>query len=140
MLRADPTDLNVIAWLLERQATAPSQVIAAVFQEPAVLAASLQALEKAVHENPVDHRLWRQLVLFELMNRGAEQQQQFADRAAALERTARERSQGDRPRPVGRDVSLRRPCERTDSRDLGHARWPRRGREDRCGATTSWAI
>lgn len=101
VLRADPSDLNVIAWLLERHAVAPSKVIATVFKEPAVLAASLQALEKAVHENPVDHRLWRQLaVLFGLMNRGADQQRQFADRAAALERTTRERSQA-----IGRVLS-----------------------------------
>ncbi|HEX7078831.1 MAG TPA: S16 family serine protease [Candidatus Eisenbacteria bacterium] len=92
VLRADPGDLNVIAWLLERQATTPSEPIAAVFREPAVLAEALQALERAVHDDPVDHRLWRQLsVLFGLMNRGADQQRQFADRAAALERRARER-------------------------------------------------
>lgn len=92
VLRADPADLNVIAWLLERQATTPSEPIAAVFREPAVLAEALQALERAVHDDPVDHRLWRQLsVLFGLMNRGADQQRQFADRAAALERRARER-------------------------------------------------
>jgi ATP-dependent Lon protease len=49
----------------------------------------------------VDFKLWRQLsVLFGLMNRGADQQKQFADRAAALERTARERSQA-----IGRVLS-----------------------------------
>lgn len=101
VLRADPADLNVIAWLLERQAASPSKAIAAVFQEPAVLAESLQALERAVHDSPVDYRLWRQLsVLFGLMNRGADQQKQFADRAAALERAARERSQA-----IGRVLS-----------------------------------
>lgn len=101
VLRADPSDLNVIAWLLERQAAAPSRAIAAVFKEPSVLAESLQALEKAVHDNPVDFRLWRQLsALFGLMNRGADQQKQFADRAAALERSARERSQA-----IGRVLS-----------------------------------
>lgn len=94
VLRADPSDLNVIAWLLERQAAAPSEAVAAVFREPEVLAESLQALEKSVHDNPIDHRLWRQLsTLFGLMNRGPDQQRQFADRADALERSARERSQ-----------------------------------------------
>jgi hypothetical protein len=94
VLRADPSDLNIIAWLLDRHAAAPSEAIAAAFREPAVLAESLQALEKAVHDNALDYRLWRHLsVLFGIMGRGADQQRQFADRAAALERSAHERSQ-----------------------------------------------
>jgi len=101
VLRADPSDRSVIAWLLDRHAISPSKAIAAVFQEPAVLAEALQSLEKAVHDNPVDHRLWRRLsILFNIMNRGPEQQKQFAERAAALERAARERSQA-----IGRVLS-----------------------------------
>ncbi|MGE5177224.1 MAG: S16 family serine protease [Hyphomicrobiales bacterium] len=94
VLRADPWDLDVIAWLLERHGAEASEEIADAFREPAVLAASLQALERAVHDEPMDHRLWRQLsVLFRIMGRGLDQERQFAERADALERTARERAE-----------------------------------------------
>jgi tetratricopeptide (TPR) repeat protein len=92
-LRADPTDGNVIAWLLDREQRAPSKQIESVFQEKAILADVLRHLENAVHDAPNDVRAWRRLAtLFRFLPGKETQQAQFAERAQLLEKSALERS------------------------------------------------
>jgi tetratricopeptide (TPR) repeat protein len=92
-LRADPADVNVIAWLLDHEAQGRSKPIAAAFREKAILADVLQTLEGAVHDAPNDVRSWRRLsTLFRFLPGKETQQAQFAERAAVLERTALEKS------------------------------------------------
>ncbi|HXL14801.1 MAG TPA: S16 family serine protease, partial [Methylomirabilota bacterium] len=93
-LRSDPTDPDVIAWLLDRWAATKSKTIAALFRDESVLAPVLETLERAVHDTPGDPRLWRRLeTLFTVQDGDRPQARQFAERAAVLERTAKERSQ-----------------------------------------------
>ena len=94
-LRDDPGDLPVIAWLLDRWKKHKSRAIAAAFREDSILAPVLETLEHAVHDAPGDPRLWRRLeTLFSLREGDHPQTRQFADRAAALERSSKERAQG----------------------------------------------
>ena len=100
-LREDPTDPYVIAWLLDRWAQTKAKSVATLFREEKILAPVLETLEKAVHDSPGDHRLWRRLAtLFELQEGDHPQAGQFAERAAVLERASKERSQA-----IGRVLS-----------------------------------
>lgn len=92
-LRADPTDGNVLAWLLDRETRARSKQIESALREKAILADVLRTLENAVHDAPNDVRAWRRLAtLFRFLPEKETQQAQFAERAQVLERSALEKS------------------------------------------------
>jgi tetratricopeptide (TPR) repeat protein len=101
VLRDDPTDIHVIARVLDMEAQQPSPVLEDLLQDPKVMAPVLEALESAVHTTPDDFRLWKRLAtLFHLQPGESPQYRRFADRAEALERSSRERS-----RTIGRVLS-----------------------------------
>jgi tetratricopeptide (TPR) repeat protein len=101
VLRDDPTDIHVIARVLDMQAQHPSPVLEELLRDPKVMAPVLEALESAVHTTPDDFRLWKRLATLFLIQRGeSPQYRRFADRADALERSSRERS-----RTIGRVLS-----------------------------------
>jgi tetratricopeptide (TPR) repeat protein len=101
VLRDDPTDVHVIARVLDLQAQSASPVLEELLREPSVMAPVLETLESAVHTTPNDHRLWRRLAtLFEIQRGETPQYQRFVERAEALERSSRERS-----RTIGRVLS-----------------------------------
>lgn len=100
-LREDPTDRHVIGWLLDWWGRTRSKSITALFRDETMLAQVLQKLESAVHDTPGDYRVWRRLaLLFAIQDGRQPQERQFADRAAVLERSTKERAQA-----VGRALS-----------------------------------
>ena len=91
-LRADPSDRNVIAWVLDREAESPSKAIEDAFRDKAILAEVLETLEGAVHDAPNDFRTWRRLAtLFRFIEGKEDQHRHLSERAAILEKTAVER-------------------------------------------------
>lgn len=101
VLRDDPTDIHVIARLLDLQAHKPLPDLEELLREPSVMAPVLETLESAVHTTPNDHRHWRRLATLFAIQRGeTPQYHRFAERADALERSSRERS-----RTIGRVLS-----------------------------------
>jgi tetratricopeptide (TPR) repeat protein len=94
--RADPEDLHVVAWLLDRFAEVRSPAIAAFFGEQGP---RLEArLDRAVRAEPRDARAWRRLAtLLAARPDAASRAPRAAARATALEQAARRLAA-----PVGR--------------------------------------
>jgi hypothetical protein len=100
-LEEDPRDLHVIGWLLDRGEEIASGEVADLLRNKSIVGPVLETLETAAHAAPNDHRLWKRLaVFFQLENLNPAQQHRFAERAAALERGASERS-----RAIGRGLA-----------------------------------
>ena len=100
-LQEDPRDLNVIGWLLDREEEIRAGEVADLLRNKSIVGPVLETLESAAHAAPNDHRLWKRLaVFFQLENLDPAQQRRFAERAAALERGAHERS-----RAIGRGLA-----------------------------------
>ena len=100
-LRSDPTDLHVIGWILDREAVSPSKAAKTLFRDDQLMAAVLETLEQAVHEDSGSARLWRRLATLFALHGGSEaRQRQFVDRAEVLERMHL-----DRNHAIGRVLS-----------------------------------
>lgn len=92
-LQADPSDQHLAGWLLDIQARAPHTAIGAALRERPIASRVLAELEIQVKTAPTDARVWRRLAtFFGLQPGGREQQQEFEERAAALELAAQDRA------------------------------------------------
>jgi hypothetical protein len=100
-LRADPDDIDVVAWLLAVASRSHSPLIADPMRDPVMGARVLACLETATRAAPGEPSHWKHLAtFFELQPGGEPQAGQFRERARAVERAARDRS-----RAIGRVLS-----------------------------------
>jgi Tfp pilus assembly protein PilF len=100
-LKADPEDLEVIGWLLDRAGGKERGVWRAfteLLRDPTTGPRVLERLEAAARTSPGDPLHWKRLVaFFQLQPKGEAQARPFREREAAVERAAQERA-----RAIGR--------------------------------------